>query len=352
MTGSTAGASAPPSPCRRSPSRRSPPPRATPASPPTPRASPRSPRPRASPFPRDHGPHPDFRIEWWYVTADLAGPDGTPYGIQWTLFRQAMAPGDRPGWESPQVWMAHAAVTSATDHRFAETFARGGVGQAGVALSPFRAFIDDWSMTGADDSLAALTLRAEGKGFAYDLHLATDRPPVPQGDNGYSVKSGAGPGVLLLQPALLRGHRHPDPRRTGRPRNRPGLARPRVVVAAPDRRPGRLGLVRAPPRHRREAHGLPPPQQRRLRLARRHLDRPGRDAGPAPPGRDHGRRRPPGPRSPAAASRPAGTSRSPRPASRWTSRRSTRKAGWAPPTPTGRDRSPSPAPIRAAATSR
>ena len=143
-------------------------------------------------FPRDHGPHPDFRIEWWYVTADLEGPDGTPYGIQWTLFRQAMAPGDRPGWESPQVWMAHAAATSATDHRFAETFARGGVGQAGVALSPFRAVIDDWSMTGPDDSLAALTLCAEGKGFAYDLHLATDRPPVPQGDNGYSVKSARG----------------------------------------------------------------------------------------------------------------------------------------------------------------
>lgn len=147
-------------------------------------------------FPRDHGPHPGFRIEWWYVTADLEGPDGTPCGIQWTLFRQAMAPGDTAGWQSPQVWMAHAAVTTATDHRFAETFARGGVGQAGVALAPFRAVIDDWSLTGpADDTgdrLAALALRARGADFAYDLALATDRPPVPQGDAGYSVKSEAG----------------------------------------------------------------------------------------------------------------------------------------------------------------
>jgi predicted secreted hydrolase len=143
-------------------------------------------------FPRDHGPHPDFRIEWWYVTATLAFPDGTPCGVQWTLFRQAMAPGERAGWESPQVWMAHSAVTTATEHRFAETFARGGVGQAGVALSPFRAHIDDWAMTGRDDSLGSLAVHARGPGFAYDLALTTDRRPVPQGDGGYSVKSDAG----------------------------------------------------------------------------------------------------------------------------------------------------------------
>jgi len=27
-------------------------------------------------FPQDHGPHPDFRIEWWYLTAVLEGADG------------------------------------------------------------------------------------------------------------------------------------------------------------------------------------------------------------------------------------------------------------------------------------
>ena len=102
-------------------------------------------------FPRDHGAHRGFRIEWWYVTANLAGPDGADYGIQWTLFRSGLAPGaDDPGWANGQVWMAHAAATSATDHRFAETFARGGVGQAGVETAPFRAVIDDWSMTATD----------------------------------------------------------------------------------------------------------------------------------------------------------------------------------------------------------
>ena len=45
-------------------------------------------------FPRDHGPHPGFRIEWWYVTATLTGADGRDYGVQWTLFRSALAPQD------------------------------------------------------------------------------------------------------------------------------------------------------------------------------------------------------------------------------------------------------------------
>ena len=48
-------------------------------------------------FPADHGPHPEFRIEWWYVTANLADASGTAYGAQWTLFRQAIAAGRAAG---------------------------------------------------------------------------------------------------------------------------------------------------------------------------------------------------------------------------------------------------------------
>jgi predicted secreted hydrolase len=143
-------------------------------------------------FPRDHGAHPEFRLEWWYVTANLEGPDGTPYGVQWTLFRQAVRPGPDPGgWRTSQLWMAHAAATSATTHRHAEAFARGGIGQAGVTLGPFEAWIDDWRMAG-DDALSRLTLTAHGEGFAYDLSLATDLPPVRHGEDGFSVKSDAG----------------------------------------------------------------------------------------------------------------------------------------------------------------
>src|ERR1700754_1314559 len=132
-------------------------------------------------FPADHGPHPEFRIEWWYVTANLADGNGAAYGAQWTLFRQAIAPGaPQEGWANQQIWMGHAAVTRADTHRVAQTFARGGVGQAGAEAQPFRAWIDAWEMRGLnamnDSNVAPLELTASGENFGYALRLDADRP--------------------------------------------------------------------------------------------------------------------------------------------------------------------------------
>ena len=148
-------------------------------------------------FPADHGPHPDYRIEWWYVTTNLMDAAGIAYGAQWTLFRQAMQPGaQQEGWANQQIWMGHAAVTRADTHRYSETFARGGVGQAGVEPKPFRAWIDSWQMRGLDpirdDSIAPLELTASGTDFSYTLRLDADRALVLQGDGGYSKKSERG----------------------------------------------------------------------------------------------------------------------------------------------------------------
>jgi predicted secreted hydrolase len=148
-------------------------------------------------FPADHGAHPDFRIEWWYVTANLMDSSGASYGAQWTLFRQAIAPGaQQEGWANQQIWMGHAAVTSADTHRTSETFARGGVGQAGVETKPFRAWIDSWEMRGlegmSDTTIAPLELKASGPGFSYELRLDADKLLVLQGDGGYSRKSERG----------------------------------------------------------------------------------------------------------------------------------------------------------------
>lgn len=141
-------------------------------------------------FPADHGAHPDFRIEWWYLTANLKGQDGQDFGLQWTLFRSALAPGEAEGFASPQVWFAHAAVTTPDRHFATERFARGGTGQAGVNAAPFHAWIDEWEMRGPD--LDTLTLTAQGTDFGYDMTLIARGPLVFQGDGGYSVKSADG----------------------------------------------------------------------------------------------------------------------------------------------------------------
>jgi predicted secreted hydrolase len=145
-------------------------------------------------FPADHGPHPDYRIEWWYLTANLLDTAGAALGVQWTLFRLASKPGPQAeGWANQQLWMGHAAVTRADTHRYSEKFARGGIGEAGVEPEPFQAWIDSWQMRGVDgmraDEIAPLELNASGADFEYALRLDADRALVLQGDAGYSRKS-------------------------------------------------------------------------------------------------------------------------------------------------------------------
>lgn len=140
-------------------------------------------------FPTDHGAHNAYRIEWWYLTANLTAADGTPYGLQWTLFRSALAPEDGTGWTAPQLWMGHAAVTTPNAHYVGERLARGGIGQAGVTAAPFAAWIDDWSLAGDWDTLR---MTASAPEFSYDMALTAEGPLVFHGDDGYSVKSAAG----------------------------------------------------------------------------------------------------------------------------------------------------------------
>ena len=147
-------------------------------------------------FPRDHAAHEDYRIEWWYLTANLSDAEGKRYGLQWTLFRSALRPETGTRFAPGQVWFAHAAVTTPDEHFASETIARGGLGTAGVTAEPFRAWINGWEMLGRatlpEDALSRLVLKASGQDFSYDMELVADGPLVFHGDAGYSVKSETG----------------------------------------------------------------------------------------------------------------------------------------------------------------
>lgn len=143
---------------------------------------------RAFAAPRDHAPHPAFRSEGWHVAANLEDAAGAALGLRWTLSRQALAPSPQTqGWAAPQLWTAHAAVTTPDAHRFARKLARGGVGRAGAAAPPFRAWIDDWrfeSLSADPAAFAPLRLSARGEGFAYDLTVTEAGPFALLGTGG------------------------------------------------------------------------------------------------------------------------------------------------------------------------
>ena len=154
-------------------------------------------------FPRDFGAHPGFRTEWWYLTANLQDEAGAAYGVQWTLFRQAGAPGDeRQGWANQTVWMGHAAVTTATEHLFAETFARGGVEQAGVTAQPFRAWIDDWIFEARQEAPGA-SLEAPGVGACARKNLG-QRPGLSLCVRSCRRQASCSPWRQRLQPQIGR----------------------------------------------------------------------------------------------------------------------------------------------------
>ena len=236
-------------------------------------------------FPRDFGAHPGFRTEWWYLTANLEDESGAAYGVQWTLFRQAGAPGDeREGWANQTVWMGHAAVTTATEHLFAETFARGGVGQAGVTAQPFRAWIDDWIFEARQEALGA-RLEAPGAGALARKNLG-QRPGLSLCVRSRRRQASCSPGrqrlqpqigrrarLLLFQPALLQDRWRPraswkEGRAVG-----PCMDGSGMEQSASRRDPKGLGLVFVASLDRREADGLSAERRNVPRFLRRDLDR-------------------------------------------------------------------------------
>lgn len=153
--------------------------------------------PVAFEFPADHGPHPDFRNEWWYVTGNLDAVTGERFGFELTLFRFSLAPDveqTASAWRTNQIFIGHFAVTDAARETFhaAQRYSRGAAGLAGAAASPFRVWLGDWRLeatTGSDPDGMPWRLEAADDDMALALTLTAVKPIVENGDNGLSQKS-------------------------------------------------------------------------------------------------------------------------------------------------------------------
>ena len=169
--------------------------------------------PRPLRFPRDHGPHPAFRQEWWYWTGTLRAPDGRRYGFQLTFFRRALRPPGAPprgsAWAAEQLWLVHGAVSDPGGDPEAGRFRpfrrleRQALGLAGGQARPFRVWVRDWEARSTGASLLPLRLRARDGGWGLDLVLTAGRGPFLQGRQGYSRK-GEDPASASLYYSLTR----------------------------------------------------------------------------------------------------------------------------------------------------
>jgi predicted secreted hydrolase len=145
-------------------------------------------------FPRDHGAHPDFRQEWWYVTGWLRTARGEDLGFQVTFFRA------RPDFETAnpsaftprQVILAHAALSDPRHGRLRhdQRAARTALGLAGSREGTTKVWVDDWSLELLGENYKA---RINARDFSFDLEFNSKEKPFLQGDSGFSRK-GSGPG--------------------------------------------------------------------------------------------------------------------------------------------------------------
>ncbi|NNF03501.1 MAG: carotenoid 1,2-hydratase [Rhodothermales bacterium] len=147
-------------------------------------------------FPRDHGAHPDYQLEWWYLTANLRTDDGRRFGVQFTIFRNALAPPDttmpdgQSAWSTRQLYLAHAAITDVESGRFeaVERLSRGAAGLAFARAQPLEVRVEDWFIRQTGRETFPAVVSAGTEAFGFELELSPVKPVVLQGDRGYSPK--------------------------------------------------------------------------------------------------------------------------------------------------------------------
>ena len=151
-------------------------------------------------FPRDHGSHPEFKIEWWYLTGHLFTSEPTPrrFGFQATFFRSAapLATAAHPApasFNHDQIYLAHMALVEIATGRFLH---QERLNRAGWNASASTETLDvrngDWSLRFLDADAEKMELvggiRADAR---FTLALTPAKPRVLFGDAGYSRKGAA-----------------------------------------------------------------------------------------------------------------------------------------------------------------
>lgn len=158
--------------------------------------------PREFVFPQDHGAHPSFRNEWWYVTGNLQTESATKFGFHATFFRvgntlakAAIEQSVTSKWAANEFYMAHFAITQqgAVKVGAHERFGRAAAGLAGAVANEsdgVKVWLDDWQLAAEEvDGQLVWNLNIKKDNEALDLTLVADKPVVLQGKEGYSQKS-------------------------------------------------------------------------------------------------------------------------------------------------------------------
>ena len=145
--------------------------------------------PRPLIFPRDHGAHPDYRTEWWYMTGWLDGP--SPMGFQITFFRTRtpIDTANPSAFAAKQLVIAHAAIADPARETLLhdERIARTGFGAASASTEDTDVLVDRWRLQRSPERG---TYRGviHASTFTLELDVQPTQSLLLQGEAGYSRK--------------------------------------------------------------------------------------------------------------------------------------------------------------------
>ncbi|MFQ5739572.1 MAG: lipocalin-like domain-containing protein [Acidobacteriota bacterium] len=141
-------------------------------------------------FPRDHGNHPEYKLEWWYYTGHLDSAEGAEFGYELTFFRTGMEKkhANASLWSIDDLYPAHFAISDLTGARFHffEKLNRQGPGIAGAREGALDVWNQNWFARMEGN---VIRLGAAADSIRLQLRLTSNKRPVVHGRGGVSRKS-------------------------------------------------------------------------------------------------------------------------------------------------------------------
>jgi predicted secreted hydrolase len=140
-------------------------------------------------FPRDFGSHPQFRLEWWYVTGSLETAAHERLGFQVTFFRTrpSLQENNPSAFAPRQLLIAHCALSDPQHGQLwhDQRIRRAGLGLAEAADDDTRVWIDDWRL---ERRAGVYEAQLRASDFSLELRLSPTQPPMLNGQQGFSRK--------------------------------------------------------------------------------------------------------------------------------------------------------------------
>ena len=151
--------------------------------------------PRSFSFPRDHGSHPQFKTEWWYVTGQLSSEKEREFGYQFTIFRHGIkehlpqnAINPNP-WQVRDLFILHCGLSDIETQRFLshQDISRAGPGLAGARKNHMETWLKG-SRIAFNEKKQLIALTTKTPDYELTLELKPAYPPILNGNNGLSAK--------------------------------------------------------------------------------------------------------------------------------------------------------------------